>query len=195
MNIISKIFKLIFVSVCAIFGNYELYGQSSVPMKKITEDTLLTRIVDCNALFTLNNRKIDYLKNKPYIYAEPYFERIYNIKNDFAVFQIIKRKGNRPILYIKMFKPNTCLKKGEVLEFITDKGYRYRMNNYYKPNCDGYLISKIRRKDIKNLTQGEISSIKLLTFHNDYEFNLQFIEAERLKDELQCLKNNHFKFK
>ncbi len=195
MNIKSKIFKLFFISGCILFGYNMSYGQSSLPMKKITEDTLLTKIVDCNALFTLNNRKVDLIGGKPYIYAEPYYERVFNNKKDFAVFQTIKRKGRRPLLFVKIFRFNTCLKKDEIMEFITNNGYRYRIKNSYKPNCDGYLIGKIRRKDIKNLTRSDISSIKIITFDRDYEFHLESAEADQIKDEFQCLKSKRFKFK
>lgn len=195
MKNISKILKLFFISGYIILVNTNVYGQPGLPMKKITEDTLLTRIVDCNALFTLNTRKVDYLDKKPYIYAEPYYEKVYNSKKDFAVFQLIKRKGVSPLLFVKIFRFNTCIKKDEVMEFITAEGYRYRLKNNYKPNCDGYLMGKIRRRENKNLTQGDISSIKILTFDKDYEFHLKTSEAERIKDELQCLKNKRFKFK
>jgi hypothetical protein len=195
MKNISKILNFFYISGSILLGNYELYGQSNSPIKKITEDTLLTKIVDCNALFTLNTRKVDYLGKKPYIYAEPYYEKVYNSKKDFAVFQLIKRKGVSPLLFFKMFRFNTCIKKDQVMEFVTAEGYRYRLKNNYKPNCDGYLMGKIRRRDSKNLTQGNISSIKILTFDKDYEFHLQTNDSERIKDELQCLKNKRFKFK
>jgi hypothetical protein len=190
----SKI-VLLFLLINGSFLFSQESKTESTDMTKITEDTLITRVVDCNALFTLNNRKIDYLRKKPYVYTEPYYERAYNSKKDYAVFQVGKRKGTRPFLYIRMFTFNTCIKQDEVLEFILENGYRYRIENIYDPNCDGFFVAGIRNKDIKVLTQGVISSVKLLTFEKDYEFHLSEEESERMKDELQCLKYNNFKFR
>jgi hypothetical protein len=172
-----------------------LAQENKTDITKITKDTILTRVVDCNALFTLNNRKTDYLHKRPYVYAEPYYERTYNSKRDYAAFQIGKRKGTKPFLYIRMFTFNTCIKQDEVLEFVLDSGFKYRMENIFEPNCDGFFVANIRNKDIEKLTQGNISSIKLFTFEKDYEFHFTKNEAERVQDELQCLRYNKFEFR
>ncbi len=193
----SKIFTLyLLISGSFLFSQNATSNQvTTTGMTKITDDSIVTRVVDCNALFTLNNRKIDRLDKKNYVYTEPYYERVYNNKRDYAVFQIGKRKGTTPFLYIRLFTFNTCIKEDETLEFVMDNGYMYRMENIYPPNCNGFLISRIKRKDIKALTQGHISSVKVLTFDKDYVFHLSEEETERMNDELKCLKYNNFKFK
>lgn len=191
-NIISPILLINFIN---LHSQEQILDTSDHELITISEDTLVTRVVDCNSLFTLNNRKIDYLKNRPYIYAEPYYERAYNDKKEYGVFQLGKRKGTKPFLYIKLFKFNTCLKQDEVLEFILDNDYRYRINNIYKPNCDGIFIGEITHKDIKKLEQGYVKSLKVLTFDEDFEFHLTDEKSEKFRDELQCLRYQNFKYK
>lgn len=195
MSYKSKIFILLLISITSSFLSSQDKNKQGTNINKITEDTILTRMVDCNALFTLNNRKIDYLGKKSYVYSEPYYLRAYNSKKDYSVFQIGKRKNTKPFLYVRVFTFNTCIKKDEVLEFILENEFRYRINNIFDPNCDGYVVSRVKNKDIKALTESNIKSIKVLTFEKDFEFHLNEDEAERMKDELQCLKYNKFKFK
>lgn len=190
----SKIFIVLLIIISFTPLSAQDKNKQEVIINKITEDTILTRAVDCNALFTLNNRKVDYLDKKPYVYTEPYYLRAYNSKKDYAVFQLGKRKSTQPFLYVHIFTFNTCIKKDEVIEFILENGLRYRMDNIFDPNCDGYVVSRIKKKDLQVLTGSNVNSVKILTFEKDFEFHLTEEEADRMKDELQCLKYNQFKF-
>ncbi|MGM5632025.1 hypothetical protein O2K51_14095 [Apibacter raozihei] len=191
-NILFILF--IFLSFSYVFGQSVSKKENESNVKKISQDTLITKVVDCNALFTLNNRKVDFLRKKPYVYTEPYYKMDYKSKKNFAVFQVGKRKGTTPFLYIKIFTFNTCIKKDEVVELIMDNGFRYRLKNDFSPNCDGFIISTLKNKIIKKLEQGNITSIKIFTFEKDYEFHMNDEDSERFRDELQCLKYNKFKF-
>ncbi len=140
----------------------------------------------------VEDKSYNALSKKSFAIAEPYYMRSYNSKDDFAAFQIGKRKGSKVFLYIKLFKFNACVKNNESLEIITENGITYSFKNKFKVNCQGELVVELNKKEIKELSMNKISSFMLLSFQKDYEFHINQETSQKISEDLICLEE--FKF-
>ncbi|MFV0304419.1 MAG: hypothetical protein ACK5IC_02925 [Moheibacter sp.] len=147
----------------------------------------------CKERIKTVDTKLNYLKKKPYNYTDSYFFRAYNSKKDYIAFQLVKIKGKREIfLYVKSFTFNTCIRNGEVLEFMSETGISHSLDNEYQPNCSGVAIIKLSKKDLNFLINNPTISFMLFSFQKDYEFHLTEEVATRLREDLICLRDSKF---
>ncbi|HSD07161.1 hypothetical protein [Flavobacterium sp.] len=127
------------------------------------------------------------LSGKLFASAAPILLRVYNEDNEYAVFQLGKRR-NSIYLYFKIFTDNVCVKQEQPLELYFKNGDMYLLKNTYKVNCDGTAALELTRKDIKKLKANSINTIKFFTLKKDYEFSPSEEDNQNIKFYLHCLK-------
>jgi hypothetical protein len=127
------------------------------------------------------------LSGKLFASATPILLRVFNEDNEYAVFQLGKRKSNI-YLYFKIFTDNVCVRQEQPLEIYFKSGEMYILKNTYKVNCDGTAALELSRRDIKKLMGNTINTIKFYTLKKDYEFSPSQVDNQNIRLYLHCLK-------
>jgi len=147
----------------------------------------------CERRVTVMDPKEKTLDKKVFIYTQPYYLRSHNSDTDYMSLQLVRRKGNEVIIYVKLFVFNACIKKDDVLEFSFINDSRYDLKNTFDINCDGNIVLQLNEKDIKNITKVLAKNFRLYSFQKDYVFQLTDEEAMNFKKDIECL--HWYKFK
>jgi hypothetical protein len=127
------------------------------------------------------------LSGKLFASATPILLRVFNEDNEYAVFQLGKRKSSI-YLYFKIFTDNVCVRQEQPLEIYFKSGEMYILKNTYKVNCDGTAALELSRRDIKKLMGNTINTIKFYTLKKDYEFSPSQVDNQNIRLYLHCLK-------
>ncbi|MEZ0129636.1 hypothetical protein AB9T88_07685 [Flavobacterium sp. LBUM151] len=127
------------------------------------------------------------LSGKRFASATPILLRVFNEDNEYAVFQLGKRKSSI-YLYFKIFTDNVCVRQEQPLEIYFKSGEMYILKNTYKVNCDGTAALELSGRDIKKLMGNTINTIKFYTLKKDYEFSPSQVDNQNIKLYLHCLK-------
>ena len=175
---------IIFVLICCVTKISYAQSDSTNTIKKEPLSYRKSGVID-----SLNDK----LAKKPYVYVSPYYFRVYNSEKEYMAFQLGKRKRNKIFLYIKIFSHNVCIRDGKVVEFIFQDGsIKSLKKNKYPINCDGIIVLRLKRKQRKMLTEGEIESFMVFTFQKDYTFHITKEVAKSIQNDIQLLKNYKF---
>ncbi|MBF4516833.1 hypothetical protein IRZ71_10775 [Flavobacterium sp. ANB] len=132
------------------------------------------------------------LSGKRFASAPPILLRVFNEDNEYAVFQLGKRKSSI-YLYFKIFTDNVCVKQQQPIELYFKDGDMYILKNTFKVNCDGTAALELTRRDIKKLMSNSINTIKFYTLKRDYEFSPGAVDNQNIKLYLHCLKSYKIK--
>ncbi|MCD0469062.1 hypothetical protein [Flavobacterium sp. JAS] len=127
------------------------------------------------------------LSGKLFASATPILLRVFNEDNEYAVFQLGKRKSSI-YLYFRIFTDNVCVKQEQPLELYFKNGEKYILKNAFKVNCEGIAALELTRRDIKKLMGNTINTIKFYTLKRDYEFSPSEIDNQNIRLYLYCLK-------
>jgi hypothetical protein len=127
------------------------------------------------------------LSGKRFASAPPVLLRVFNEENEYAVFQLGKRKSSI-YLYFKIFTDNVCVKQQQPLELYFKNGDMYILKNKFKVNCDGTAALELTKRDIKKLMGNSIKTIKFYSLKRDYEFSPGETDNQNIKLYLYCLK-------
>lgn len=178
--------KTIGTLILSLFLFSALFAQEEVVYSSQDSAT-----VSCSRI-NLEDKSYNPLSKRSFATAEPYYLRSYNSKEDFAAFQLGKRKGSKVFLYIKLFKFNSCMKDDKSLEIMTESGIRYSLENKLKVNCDGNIVAELSEKDIKELSGYKISGFLVMSLQKDYEFHMTQEMSRKFSDDIVCLSEYKF---
>ncbi|MEN7551936.1 hypothetical protein AAG747_28740 [Rapidithrix thailandica] len=171
--------------ILALFATNATYGQQLDPLEDLSAYSYHERgFVD-----SLDDK----LAKKPYVHIKPYYFRAYNSDKEYIAMQLGKRECDQIFLYIKVFVHNSCVRDGEVVEFIfKDGSIKSIKKNHHSVNCDGVIVKRLTNREQKMLLQGKIKSFMVFTFQKDYTFHLTEEMASSIQSDIQLLRNYQF---
>ncbi|MBT2623745.1 hypothetical protein [Chryseobacterium sp. ISL-6] len=164
---------------CSLF--FILCGLSMFNAQNAVDSISKTAQFDCK--ITQTKQK---MHNKYFVSAPELRLRANNQSYVYALFQLGKRE-NKVFMYIRILDKNVCIKKDQILDIQCLNGKVVSYKNDFHVNCDGIFVKKFNAKEIKNLSQSEMSIIKIYTYQKNYEFLLSRTQNYNINNQLHCL--------
>ncbi|MYY27269.1 hypothetical protein [Elizabethkingia anophelis] len=149
--------------------------------QKLTDS--ISKPTQFNCSITKSRQK---LNEKNIVISPVLYLRANNEKYVYAIMQPCKI-GEDIIMYIKIPGENICVKKGEILEVQYVNGEINNYKNDFSVNCNGIIIKKFNRKEIKKITENNISIIKIYAYEKNYEFLLTSTQKYNISNQIYCL--------
>ncbi|MDR6370869.1 hypothetical protein J2795_002085 [Chryseobacterium bernardetii] len=168
-------FRIYFTLFCIAFGEIFLHAQT------ITDSTSEVAQFDCKII--QNKEK---LQNKNFISTPDLRLRANNEELVYAVMKLGKR-GHDIFMYIRIIDENVCIKKDQVLEIQYTNGEKVSYKNDHSVNCDGIFVRKFDQKEIKKISENEMTAIKIYTYQKNYEFLVSSTLNYDINNQIHCL--------
>ncbi|SMO72656.1 hypothetical protein SAMN06265171_105261 [Chryseobacterium rhizoplanae] len=168
-------FKTCFTILCIAFGEIFLHAQI------IADSNSKAAQFDCK--ITQNKEK---LQNKNFISTPDLRLRANNEELVYAVMQFGKR-SHSIFMYIRIIDKNVCIKKDQILEIQYTNGETVSYKNDYSVNCDGIFVRKFDKKEVRKISENEMTVIKIYTYQKNYEFLVNGTLNYDISNQIHCL--------
>ncbi len=132
------------------------------------------------------------LGKKEYLYSDYHALKLEDLDQEFGVVQFGKRKYSDVFMYIKLSPSNSCVEKDKNIVIELYDGTTFTLENEYKSNCSGMVVTELSESTVKKISKSSIKSIRVLSFNQDMQMQVSAELGSEMGDEIYCLENKKF---